>query len=159
MENDKLLPLIEASYRNINFISRYKELMLRHNNFESRLLKIDKKEILKILKELGLSFKIFTSGQDFYLEDKVHDFKFTFSFNAKNGIMASYIYVYRNEDKIPFPYPNLGFVYKFLLDNMDLNINALNFRDYQDFKKIMYPLIQIYEDFKGEFLRQVEQEG
>lgn len=157
MESEKLIRIIENSFRCIDFTNRYKKTMENHSDFENRMQKIDKKEILKALKELGYTFKVFSPGQDFYIEDVVLHFKFIFSFKAKNAIMENYIHVYMDEKKIPFLYPNLAFVYRFLVGDMTTSVKAQNFKNYEEFKTIISTLLNIYEDFKSEFLRQVEQ--
>jgi hypothetical protein len=154
MENENLKGIIETTYRRVNFVSRYKETMVKHNDFENRMRKVEKKEILNILKDLGYFFKVFSPGRDFYIENEVSNFRFVFSFNCKDGIMTNCIFNYQNGKKITFE-ENLGFVYRYLLDDMELPINAQKFKNYTEFKEIISSLLRIYEDFQVEFLKQV----
>ena len=54
---------------------------------------MDKKENLKILKELGYAFKIFTPGQHYDYEEKFENIKLSVSFQISGGIISSYIYI------------------------------------------------------------------
>ena len=42
---------------------------------------------------------------------------------------------------------------------MNAPANALLFRNYEDLKEIMASVIAIYEDFKKEFLKRLEESG
>jgi phosphoserine phosphatase len=156
MTTEILLEKIENTYRSIDFENRYKKLMAEHNDFNNRLQKIEKKEILAVLKGLGYSFKVFSPGQDFYVENITEKYKFIFSFKCKNAIMENYIYVYRDNQKLPYSNPNLAFTYKHIVGNIIVPVNAQNFKDYKEFEEIIKEILSIYEDFKVEFLRQVE---
>ena len=42
---------------------------------------------------------------------------------------------------------------------MDAEIKAIKFRNYEDLKKGMTDIIKIYEDFKKEFLKRMDESG
>jgi hypothetical protein len=155
MENEKLIRIIENSFQFIDFVNRYQKIMENHSDFENRMQKVDKKEILKVLKELGYTFKVFSPGQDFYIEDFVAEYKFVFSFKCKSAIMENYIYVYYKGEKILYE-ENFAFIFRYLLKDINAQTTAPKFKTYNEFKEIIQKLLKIYEDFKAEFLKQVE---
>jgi hypothetical protein len=156
MKTEVLLKKIEDSYRSIDFAIRYKKLMNEHNDFQNRLQKVEKKEVLAVLKNLGYNFKVFSPGQDFYIENVTGEYKFIFSFKCKSAIMENYIFVYYNNAKIIYE-ENLAFIFRALMGDMNTSTTAPKFRDYEEFQKIITLILQIYEDFKTEFLKQVAQ--
>lgn len=157
---EKIVEIIYNSFQNINFINRYKKIYPKYF-FETDLImkRMDKKENLKILKELGYAFKIFTPGQHYDYEEKFGNIKLILSSQISGGIISSYIYIYLNEENINYKYgyqQKLGFVYKKMTNDFEQIVNALCFRNYDDFREIMGSVIGIYEDFKNEFLKQLE---
>ncbi len=65
-------------------------------------------------------------------------------------------YIYINEENINYEYgyqQKLGFVYKKMTNDFEQIVNALLFRNYDDFREIMASVIEIYEDLKKEFLK------
>jgi hypothetical protein len=156
-KQEKIVEIIYNSYQNIDFINRYKSIYPKYFfDIDIIMKKMDKKENLKILKELGYSFKIFTPGQYYNYEEKFDNIKLILSSQISGGIISSYIYIYIKEENIDHKYnyeQNLGFVYKKMTNDYNQIVNALCFRDYDDFREIMASLIEIYEDFKKEFLK------
>ena len=154
----KIINIIKESYHNIDFIKRYK-IVFQKYYFDRKtvdvMTKMNKKENLNIIKELGYKFKIFSPGQDYEYEEEFNNIKLILSCQISGGAVIPYIYIYVDDNKINFR-QNLGFVYKILIYDMNVIANALLFRNYDDFREIMAAIIEIYEDFKKEFLKQME---
>ena len=96
-EQEKIVEVIYKSYKNIDFIKRYKEIYPKFffdRNITDVLTKMDKKENLKIIKELGYTFKIFTPGQHYQFEEKFENIKFCLSSQISGGAVIPYIYIY-----------------------------------------------------------------
>ena len=156
MDEEILIKAIQKSYNSINFTERYRKIMEQYNDFNNRMHKVDKNEILKTLKHLGYNFKIFSPGQECYLEESISNFKYDFSFNSKNGIMQIYISIYFNNIKVKYQ-ENFAFIYRALMGDMNLNTTAPKFKTYDEFKEIINSLLKIYEDFKNEFLKRMNE--
>lgn len=58
--------------------------------------------------------------------------------------------------KLKFPYPNLVFTYKYLINDLDRLMDPSTiFVSYDELKIILKDLLAIYEDFKIAFLKEV----
>lgn len=144
------------AYRNINFVNKLKSNTLKYKfSLDEIMSKMDKKENLKILKELGYNFKIFTPGQHYDYEEIFGNIKIILSCQISGGIITEYIYIYIDGTKIEGTLlkSNLAFVYRYLLNNKEAEITAFKFRNFYDFRNAMSDIISIYEDFKKEFLK------
>jgi hypothetical protein len=92
---EKIAEIAYQAYKNINFINDYKPTFLKYNfPLDDVMSKMDKKENLKILKELGYSFKIFTPGQQYNYEEVFSNIKLILSSKISGGIINNYIYIY-----------------------------------------------------------------
>lgn len=64
MENQILEKNYYESFKNIDFINRYKKIMDEHNHsLDNILSRMDKSIIKKTFKEIGYNFKISSPGQ------------------------------------------------------------------------------------------------
>jgi hypothetical protein len=146
---------ITKAYKKIDFISRFEKILV-HTDFPNRLRKTDKKEVLRILTELGYTFEVRTPGPEYLSEDVNSEFKFCFVLDVNGGIVLGYIYVFFNDKRIEFPYPNLVFTYKYLLNDLDRLMDPSTvFVNYDELKIILKDLLDIYADFKVAFLKEV----
>lgn len=148
------------SFRKINFIERYERIREKFKDFENRMTKLDNKEVKHIFKEQGYKAKIFSPGQDFYFEEFYKDIKFHFEITKKGGVIQSRIDIYIN-GKIPEKLDtNLVFIYRVLLNNMNLELAPpICYTCFESFEEILIEFLSIYEDFKTEFLKQVNEQG
>ncbi|MDR6969461.1 hypothetical protein J2X31_003492 [Flavobacterium arsenatis] len=150
------------AYRNIDFVRKLKNNSLRYDfPLDNIMKKMDKKENLKILKELGCDFKIFTPGQHYNYEEVFGNIKLILSCQISGGIITDYIYIYVDGNKIDGTLlkSNLGFVYRYLLNDKEAEIKASKFRNFDDFRNAMGDILSIYEDFKTEFLKLMKEEN
>lgn len=156
---EKTAQIAYQAFSNINFTNNYKILFLKYNfSLNDVMTKMDKKENLKILKDLGYNFKIFTPGQHYNYEEIFGNLKLILSCKIGGGIINNYIYIYIDEDKINSKLyeENLAFIYRKLLNDSNAITNAFKFKNFDDFRNAMRDIISIYEDFKKEFLTQME---
>ena len=145
---------ITRAYEKINFISRFERILV-HTDFANRLRKPDKKQVLRILSDLGYTFQVRTPGPEYFSEEVHGEFKFRFVLDLNGGIVLGYIYVFLNDEKVEFPYPNLVFTYKYLLNDLDRLMDPSTiFVDYEEMKIIVKDLLDIYSDFKVAFLKE-----
>ncbi len=80
------------AYRNIDFVNTLKSDMLKYKfSLDEIMSKMDKKENLKILNELGYKFKIFTPGQHYDYEEVFGNIKLILSCKISGGIINNYI--------------------------------------------------------------------
>lgn len=159
---EKIAEIIYQSYRDINFVDRLKKGSLKYDFPSDVIMKrMNKKENLKILKELGYNFKIFSPGQHYDYSEEFKNIKLKLSCKISGGIINSYIYIYINNEKVNSNVykENLSFIYRHLVGDMNAYITAFTFRDFDDFKNAMSDIIKIYEDFKQEFLKQMQENG
>jgi hypothetical protein len=152
----KIAELAYQTYNSIDFVNRLKNNSLKYDfPLDDIMKKMDKKENLKILKELGYNFKLLSPGQYYNYEEEFENIKLILSCQISGGIIADYIYIYIDGTKIEgnLLKSNLAFVYRHLMNDKEAIINACKFRNFEDFRNAMSDIINIYEDFKREFLK------
>ena len=144
---------IIKAFKAIDFVNRF-ESITTHLDFNNRMTRIDKKEILYRLSKLGYEFKVITPGRDFYFDSKTDNWRFRFSFNLNGGVILPYIYVYdKHDNKIHYENSNLIYTYKYLIDDLDKIMNPSTvFCNYEEFDEIISGFLKLYEDFKVEYL-------
>lgn len=148
---EQVISIIKESYLSIDFVNRYKKIFTKFNlDLDVILKRMDKKENLKVMKNLGYNFKISSPGQYYNYEEEFDNIKLTLSCQISRGMVFPYLYIYIDGNRIPSG-QKLTFVYRELVGNMNAPANALMFRDYKDLKDIMASVINLYEDFKNEF--------
>lgn len=159
-EQEKIIDLIYDTYKSIDFINKYKNLFLKFNfDLDSIMSRMNKKENLNVMKELGYDFTIFTPGQHYNYEEQFGDNKLILSCQISKGMVFPYLFIYVNNIKVDLPYrAKLGSVYRDILNSPQEPLNALCFRNLEDLKNIMRDVIDIYEDFKEEFLSRMKKE-
>lgn len=149
--------LYNESFRKINFVERFERIREKYGDFENRMTKLDNKEVKRIFTEQGYKVKIFSPGQDFYFEDFFGDFKFHFEITKKGGIIQCRIDVYFKGEIPEKMHTNLYFIYRVLLENMNLEIAPpICYKNIDDFEDILKELLSIYKDFKYGFLKYLE---
>ena len=160
MENPKIEKIYYESFKNIDFINKYKKIMDTHNHsLEDILSRMDKSIIKKTFKEIGYDFKISSPGQFYVMFETVSNVSFKISFQISGGIIATYIHIYVGDNYIDIDNNKLGFLYRYLLNSMNLQINNPTFLDYFELKIILSDVLDIYEDFKKEFLKLMKEEN
>lgn len=160
MENKIYEDLYYKSFTNINFIEKYKNIMYAHNHDLDKILpRMDKSIIKKTFKVIGYDFKISSPGQFYVFYETNGNCSFKISFQISGGIIGTYIYIYIGEKYIDIDNNKLGFLYRHLLNNMNLQINNPSFLDYNELETILIKILKIYEDFKKEFLKLMKQEN
>lgn len=160
MENKIYEDLYYKSFTNINFIEKYKNIMSAHNHdIDKMLSRMDKSIIKKTFKEIGYDFKISSPGQFYVFHETYGNCSFKISFQISGGIIATYVYIYKGDNYINIDNNKLGFLYRHLLNNMNLQINNPSFLDYNELKTILIKILKIYEDFKKEFLKLMKEEN
>lgn len=146
------------SFSKINFIERFEKIRKSFNDFENRMTKLDNREVKRVFNEQGYKVKIFSPGQEFYFDVFLDDYKFYFEINKKHGIILCRIEVFKKEIKIA-EYTPLHFIYRVLINDMDLLLDPICYTSLDDFEAILKEFLSMYEDFKAEFLKQVGEKG
>lgn len=153
---EKTAKIAYQAYKNIDFVDRLKAGSLKYKfPLDDIMKKMDKKENLKILNDLGYKFKIFSPGQHYNYEETFGNIRLILSCKISGGIINNYIYICIDDNKINvnFLQSNLAFVYRYLLNDREAEITAFKFKNFDDFRDAMADIICIYEDFKKEFLK------
>ena len=162
-KQEKIVEIIYEAYKSIDFIERYKNLFPKYNfDLDTIMSRMNKRENLNVIKELGYKFKIFTPGQYYRYIETFDRIELVLSCQISKGMVFPYIYIYIDGENINHRYnymTNLGFVYKHLTNDFNQIVNALCFRNLEDLKEIMKSVIEIYEDFKEEFLKRIAESG
>ena len=144
------------SYRDISFIERYEYLINEYSSyFDNRMSKLDNKEVKRIFTERGYKAKMFSPGQYFYFEETFQNKKFVFEVDKRKGIFICKIDIYYDFIKVT-EYTPFHFVYKLLVDDMNLDVPVLCYSNVIDFEDLLIKSLHIYEDFRDEFLKNME---
>ena len=147
---------ILKAYRNIDYINRFEGLYNRHDDFDNRMKKIENNIAKRIFNNFGFKVEILQPGIDFEFYEQLDEIGFVFSLNIKGGAIVQYTYVYNKNEKVESP-ENIYFIYRYLIDNLDLELHPIVYKNEQDFKEILGELLSIYSDFKFEFMRLVNE--
>jgi hypothetical protein len=146
---------IENAFRAVDVVNRYSKILSGRQDVKNIISRMDRKENLNVLRRMGYEFKIFSPGQHYELIENFGRFKFVFSSQISKGIIAPYIFIYVDENKIPFKYTSIPLVCRYLKGNMNGIGGNIVVKDLSDFEEVMIELLSIYEDFKKEFLKRV----
>ena len=158
MENEIYENLYYKAFNDINFIGRYKDIMNAHNHdLDEILSRMDKLIIKKTFKEIGYDFKISSPGQFYVFYETSKNCSFKVSFQISGGIVIIYIYIYMNHEYIKVDNNNLTFLYRYLSNDMNLITKQPSFKSYDELKIILIDILNIYEDFKKEFLKLMDE--
>lgn len=158
MENAKLEKIYYESFRNIDFINRYKKIMDAHNHpLDDILARMEKTIIKNTFKEIGYDFKISSPGQFYEFYETINDYSFKISIKISGGMITTYIYIYVYGDIVKIDYTNFAFIYRILKNNMEEVTNAPKFKNFNELLIILKDLISIYENFKIEFLKLIRE--
>ncbi|ADV48162.1 hypothetical protein Celal_0833 [Cellulophaga algicola DSM 14237] len=84
----------------INFVSRYKEICLDHNDFENRLRGSNTKQYRAILKKLDENFSYASKDRFFTLKYAYEEFQLNLGLGIHDGLVEPFLYLIRNEDWI-----------------------------------------------------------
>lgn len=156
MENKELENKYYQSFRNIDFVIKFKKIMDEHiHPLDDILPRMDKPTIVKTFKEIGYNFKISSPGQFYIFYETVGEYSFKVSFQISGGIIGVYIYIYLNHNYINIDNNKLSFLYRYLVNDMNAEINAPTFTNFDELKIILENILKIYEEFKIEFLQRV----
>lgn len=157
MDNKIYEDLYYKSFKNIEFIDKYKKVMYEHSHsLDDILSRMDKSIIKSTFKEIGYDFKISSPGQFYVFYETIDSYSFKISFQITGGIIIIYIYIYLNHEYIKVDNNNLTFLYRYLLGDMNLITKQPSFKNYEELKDILIEILKIYEDFKKEFLKLIE---
>ena len=114
---------------------------------------MDKTIIIRSIKELGYNFKLSSPGQFYVFYETQGEYSFKVSFQISGGIIGIYVYLYLNHNFIDIDNNKLSFLFRYLVNDMNAEINAPTFTNYDELKKILKDILKIYEEFKIEFLQ------
>lgn len=152
MEIKEIIENFYHSLKKIDFVQRYKKISETYNDFENRLSKMDKSKIKSIFLGIGYKVQLSSPGQYYLVEDNISDYNFTIMFQISGGIVTGYIFISYLESKVEIKHSNLGFIYRYLVGNPDAVITTPVFKDYDELGNILIKEMEIFQDFKKEFL-------
>jgi hypothetical protein len=160
MDHKQFEELYYEAFKNVDFLKRYKEIMDKHNHpLDEILSRMDKSIIKHTFEDLGYDFKLSSPGQFYVFFETYESFSFKISFQISGGIIGIYIYIYSNKEYIDISNNKLSFLYRYLIGNMDEEVNAPCFKNFAELKEILACVMNIYEDFKKEFLKLMAENG
>src|SRR5690606_4862893 len=114
-------------------------------------------KILSSFRNLGYNnFVVKKPGKEFIYRESNGPIEFVISFNINGGIVLPYLYVYVEGEKVPYEYPSFVFTYKYLINDFNSSLNPSTvYTSYSDFEEIVKEVMNLYEDFKENFLRKI----
>lgn len=142
-------------YNKINFIDRFKNLSLSHNNFKERL-EGNKKEVYdEILTKYHYNIK-YSKKENFYkIEENFGYIIFTIQLVLKGGVIEPMLYV-----KIGDKYIEPDHRFDSICEKLDSTFSRRDFpiptyKDEKELEEILEEIFSIYEDLKREVLKSV----
>lgn len=153
-----MIDLLLKTLAKIHLIERYKVICEKHNDFQNRLDKTNKKQLLSIFKNLYPSVKYEGLDKLYSIFFNVNEFKIIFCSKLHNGIVEPFFYIGKGDNEHIF-YNRFDFICVDLDENFDRKIcNIPKYSSEEELEQILKELLNIYEDFKIEFLKRAEQE-
>ena len=93
-KQEKIVEIIYETYRTIDFISKYKAIYPKYYfDIDAKMSRMNKKENLNVMKNLGYKFKIFTPGQYYEYEETFDRLELVLSCQINKGLVMPYIYI------------------------------------------------------------------
>ena len=158
-EDLKFSDYLTKIYTNINYYDRYKKLSDQYNTEEERLEKVDKKVVLKILKELGYSEAKYIATESFYqINQELQNHIFYFHTSLKYGVVELIFGVLKSDKE---KQELIGGTASKVCKLIEINKSSLTegyikkprFRTYKELKEILEKAFSLYEDLKKEFIK------
>lgn len=142
-------PTAKIALEQINFAKRFESLCRKYNKPKG-IARIDKKELLNRLQELGYSFK-YADRCIYLIEDWHKDIKSHTVFQLRYGIFLGYFNIAVHNEYLDLNSGNFGSIAYFL--DKELTAPGMPvFTSHEEFKAIAQEVMAIYEDFKEKFL-------
>jgi hypothetical protein len=151
---------MKSALENIHFIERYRELSRNYSfALNETFEKFDYREVLKIFDELGYNVKYFKEDQLFLIIEEISSIQFKNKFILKYGIAQLSWNFYRNDTWSGSVWSMLKtFIDGTSFDNEEDKIYWPVFRNYEDLRGLLRIALEMYEDFKREFIRMLQDE-
>jgi hypothetical protein len=137
-----------AALKKIDFQYRYSKLTSTYSFHNDQSNKLDKGDILEVLKDIGYKFQY---AEQSYIHRDILDQEneFQITINCKYNRFTCYFIVKRNGSYINLNSGNLGFILK-SLNEKESTIKLPWFRTIEEFKAIVFEVLSLYDDFKRE---------
>lgn len=139
--------------KKIDFSNRFQILYNNYQYTDDYMSSIQKKDVLNIFNKLGYKFKFI--DRSYLLLEEIGDLRIQFVINIKGNVLG-YIYVwYKNEllDIVSGHFTHI----RNHLENIEEFI-APTYKNHEELEKILKEYLNIYEDFKIEFIKQNAQD-
>jgi hypothetical protein len=137
----------KTSLERINFQSRYFNIISKHPFREAEGEKLQKSQVLPMLKEIGYNFKF--TEQSYVCKDIIDPTnEFQITLNIKYGCVTPYFIVKINNEYINMNSGNLGFVYQYFEGGSSIKLPW--YSTLFELKEIASEIMELYDDFKKE---------
>ena len=146
-------------YKKIDFVNRYKLICEKHNDFTNR---IEGNKIIlyeKTLNKLNVNYKYNKKDRFFQVQSTINECDFKLHLDLRGGLVEVLIYIERGKEYFK-PNGRFDFIPEEL--GMEFNRKIYNLPKYtteNELEEILKEIFSIYEDFKTEFLKELELEN
>ncbi|MBA6315175.1 hypothetical protein [Cellulophaga baltica] len=135
----------------INFVGRYKEICLDHNDYENRLRGRNTKRHLAILKKLDENFSYVSKDKFFTLKYEYEAFELNLGLVINDGLVEPSLYVIRNEDWIL--YHRFDFISEKFHPGFRENFNLLKYKTEAKLEELLTEILKLYKDIRVAFVK------
>lgn len=149
---------ILAIYDNIDYYNRLIDLCKSYKT-ENHLEKTDKNKVLKIFSDFGYLKTKYKTNEKFYqIKECIENLEFYFHVSLRYGVFELMFGVIQVSPKEHLAGGAFGRVLKQIRSNKDnlleLPDNRPSFSSYNELKEILESALNLYEDFKKEFVKE-----
>ncbi|QPH39445.1 hypothetical protein [Pedobacter endophyticus] len=140
-------------YERINFVRKFKEISLRHNDFKNSLNGNNIEMFNRVLSKFEYQIKYFKKEEFYKIEEKLNNIVFIYQFSLKNGIVEPMLYV---KNRGIYIGPDHRF--DSICEKLDNSFSRKEFpipvyTSEDELTEILSELFLLYEDFKVGFLK------
>lgn len=138
-------------FTKIHLAERYSKLCDLFSDFDGRLSRVDRKEIIKLLRPYMYSFKYIDNS--YYFIENFNEVTFHIKLKVKGGTTHIVFNVEESGEFYDFRGGDIARIHYLLLDLERGRLVC--FTNYQELGIILKEYLEIYEDFKKEIIKQL----
>lgn len=145
--------VLEAVFRKIDFVNRYKSICEKHNDFENSMSGNQSKVYANILQKIDKSVSYISKDKAFISTVPVGEFTLELVLTLHNGLVEAHLNYIKGDDWLM--YNRLDGYAEELDSNFNRELyNIPKYTSLEELEEILKEIFSIYEDIKKELANQ-----
>ncbi len=144
--------ILKSIFKEIGFVSRYKKLCIKHNDFDNRLRANNNKIFLEKLKTIDNSVVYLSKDKMFKIYFPHDNYSLDLGISVKNGLVEVFLFYIKDEEWLL--YNRFDGYAEELDETFDREIhNIPKYTSEKELEVILKEVFSIYEDMKKEIVK------